>query len=97
MDDLIADFLTETNESIADLDVALVKLEQTPDDKETLSLIFRLVHTIKGTCGFLGLPRLENVAHAAESVLGKIRDGVLTATPGHRHADRAGGAGPHQG
>ena len=81
MDDLIADFLTETNESLADLDVALVKLERTPDDQETLSLIFRLVHTIKGTCGFLGLPRLEKVAHAAESVLGKVRDGVLVATP----------------
>src|SRR5689334_21814635 len=81
MDDLIADFLTETNESIADLDVALVKLEQTPDDKETLSLIFRLKHTIKGTCGFLGLPRLERVAHAAENVLGKVRDGALVATP----------------
>ncbi len=81
MDDLIADFLTETNESIADLDVALVKLERTPDDQATLSLIFRLVHTIKGTCGFLGLPRLEKVAHAAENVLGKVRDGVLTATP----------------
>jgi two-component system chemotaxis sensor kinase CheA len=81
MDDLIVDFLTETNESLADLDVALVKLERTPDDKETLSLIFRLVHTIKGTCGFLGLPRLEHVAHAGENVLGKIRDGVLTATP----------------
>src|SRR6202020_3682400 len=80
-DDLISDFLTETNESIADLDVALVKLERTPDDKDTLSLIFRLVHTIKGTCGFLGLPRLEHVAHAAENVLGKVRDGVLTATP----------------
>jgi two-component system chemotaxis sensor kinase CheA len=81
MDDLIADFLTETNESLSDLDVALVKLERTPDDQETLSLIFRLVHTIKGTCGFLGLPRLEKVAHAAESVLGKVRDGVLVATP----------------
>jgi two-component system chemotaxis sensor kinase CheA len=81
MDDLIADFLTETNESIADLDVALVKLERTPDDQATLSLIFRLVHTIKGTCGFLGLPRLEHVAHAAENVLGKVRDGALVATP----------------
>jgi two-component system chemotaxis sensor kinase CheA len=81
MDDLIADFLTETNESLADLDVALVKLERTPGDQATLSLIFRLVHTIKGTCGFLGLPRLEKVAHAAENVLGKVRDGVLTATP----------------
>jgi two-component system chemotaxis sensor kinase CheA len=81
MDDLIADFLTETNESIADLDVALVKLERTPDDRETLSLIFRLMHTIKGTCGFLGLPRLERVAHGAENVLGKVRDGALIATP----------------
>src|ERR1700754_486876 len=80
MDDLIADFLTESNESIADLDVALVKLERTPDDKDTLSLIFRLVHTIKGTCGFLGLPRLEHVAHAAENVLGKIRDKQLAAS-----------------
>ncbi|HLJ06433.1 MAG TPA: Hpt domain-containing protein, partial [Acetobacteraceae bacterium] len=81
MDDLLADFLTETNENLADLDVALVKLERTPDDSETLSLIFRLVHTIKGTCGFLGLPRLEHVAHAGENVLGKVRDGVLVATP----------------
>ena len=81
MDDLLADFLTETNESLADLDVALVKLEQTPDDAATLQLIFRLVHTIKGTCGFLGLPRLEHVAHAAENVLGRVRDKVLTVTP----------------
>ena len=96
MDDLLADFLTETNESLADLDVALVKLERTPDDQATLSLIFRLVHTIKGTCGFLGLPRLERVAHAAENVLGKVRDGVLTATP-DIVSRGPGGAGPDQG
>ncbi|MCW3472968.1 hybrid sensor histidine kinase/response regulator [Limobrevibacterium gyesilva] len=81
MDDLLADFLTETSESLAELDVALVKLERAPDDSETLSLIFRLVHTIKGTCGFLGLPRLERVAHAAENVLGRVRDKVLPVTP----------------
>ncbi|HST75104.1 MAG TPA: chemotaxis protein CheW [Acetobacteraceae bacterium] len=81
MDDLLAEFLTETNESLAELDVALLKLERTPDDQETLSQIFRLVHTIKGTCGFLGLPRLERVAHAGESVLGRVRDGVLIVTP----------------
>jgi two-component system chemotaxis sensor kinase CheA len=81
MDDLLADFLTETSENLADLDVALVKLERTPDDADTLALIFRLVHTIKGTCGFLGLPRLERVAHAGESVLGKVRDGALVVTP----------------
>ena len=81
MDDLLSDFLTETNESLAELDVALVTLERTPDDAETLSFIFRLVHTIKGTCGFLGLPRLERVAHAGENVLGKLRDHSLTVTP----------------
>src|SRR5471030_2269134 len=81
MDDLLSDFLTETNESLAELDVALVTLERTPDDAETLSFIFRLVHTIKGTCGFLGLPRLERVAHAGENVLGKLRDRTLTVTP----------------
>jgi two-component system chemotaxis sensor kinase CheA len=81
MDDLLADFLTETNESLAELDSALVKLERTPDDADTLSLIFRMVHTIKGTCGFLGLPRLERVAHSGENVLGKLRDKTLTVTP----------------
>jgi len=78
MDDLLPEFLAETNESLAELDLALVKLERSPDDKATLSLIFRMVHTIKGTCGFLGLPRLERVAHAAENVLGRVRDGELT-------------------
>jgi two-component system chemotaxis sensor kinase CheA len=81
MDDLLADFLTETNESLAELDVALLTLERTPDDADTLALIFRMVHTIKGTCGFLGLPRLERVAHAGENVLGKVRDRSLAATP----------------
>jgi two-component system chemotaxis sensor kinase CheA len=81
MDDLLSDFLTETNESLAEADLALVKLEQEPQHAPTLSLIFRLVHTIKGTCGFLGLPRLERVAHAAENVLGRVRDGVLPVTP----------------
>ena len=80
MDDLLVDFLTETNEGLAELDVALVKLERNPADEAMLSLIFRLVHTIKGTCGFLGLGRLEKVAHAAENVLGKLRDKQLALT-----------------
>ncbi len=80
MDDLLAEFLAETAESVAELDLALVRLEQAPDDAATLGLIFRLVHTVKGTCGFLGLPRLERVAHAAENVLGQVRDGRLTVT-----------------
>jgi two-component system chemotaxis sensor kinase CheA len=81
MDDLLADFLTETHEGLVALDVALLRLERSPGDKPTLSEIFRLVHTIKGTCGFLGLSRLERVAHAAENILGLYRDGVLTVTP----------------
>jgi two-component system chemotaxis sensor kinase CheA len=77
MDDLLNEFLIETSESISVLDGELVRLEQNPNDPELLSNIFRLVHTIKGTCGFLGLPRLEAVAHAAENVLGKFRDGDM--------------------
>jgi two-component system chemotaxis sensor kinase CheA len=81
MDDLLADFLTETHEGLVTLDAALLRLERAPQDKPTLSEIFRLVHTIKGTCGFLGLGRLEKVAHAAENVLGLYRDGVLVVSP----------------
>lgn len=81
MDDLLADFLTETHEGLTALDSALLRLERTPDDQPTLSEVFRLVHTIKGTCGFLGLSRLEAVAHAAENVLGRYRDGSLPVTP----------------
>ncbi|GAB2175385.1 chemotaxis protein CheW [Dongia sp. agr-C8] len=77
MDDLLKEFLTETSENLAVLDVELVKLEQNPNDMELLGNIFRLVHTVKGTCGFLGLSRLESVAHAGENVLGKVRDGEI--------------------
>lgn len=80
MDELLADFLTETNEGLVALDDALLRLERTPEDCQTLSEIFRLVHTIKGTCGFLGLPRLERVTHAAENLLGRYRDGQLPVT-----------------
>jgi two-component system chemotaxis sensor kinase CheA len=76
MDDLLREFLTETNESLDVVDVELVKFEQDPNNAKILDNIFRLVHTIKGTCGFLGLPRLEAIAHAAETLMGKFRDGV---------------------
>ncbi len=81
MDDLIVEFLTETNESLGELDTDLITLEQNPNDKNLISKIFRLMHTIKGTCGFLGLPRLETVAHRAENVMGRFRDGNLEVTP----------------
>lgn len=81
MDELILEFLTETNESLGEVDGQMVELERDPNNIELLSNIFRLVHTIKGTCGFLGLSRLEKVAHHAENVLGKFRDGDLEVTP----------------
>ena len=76
MDELLRDFLTETHESLDTVDVELVRFEQEPNNAEILANIFRLVHTIKGTCGFLGLPRLAALAHAAESLMGKFRDGL---------------------
>jgi len=76
MDDLLREFVTETNESLDVVDVELVRFEQEPNNAKILDNVFRLVHTIKGTCGFLGLPRLEALAHAAEALMGKFRDGV---------------------
>jgi two-component system chemotaxis sensor kinase CheA len=76
MDDLLREFVTETNESLDVVDVELVRFEQDPNNAKILANIFRLVHTIKGTCGFLGLPRLEALAHAAETLMGKFRDGL---------------------
>ena len=76
MDDLLREFLTETHESLDVVDVELVRFEQDPNNAKILDNIFRLVHTIKGTCGFLGLPRLEALAHAAETLMGKFRDGL---------------------
>src|SRR3712207_572811 len=81
MDDLLREFLTETSEHLDTVDVELVRFEQDPNNEKILSNIFRLVHTIKGTCGFLGLPRLEALAHAAETLMGKFRDGMAVTTP----------------
>jgi two-component system chemotaxis sensor kinase CheA len=81
VDELLVEFLTESAENLAALDIELVKLEQEPNTPGLLANIFRLVHTIKGTSGFFGLPRLETLAHAAEDVLGRFRDGELVVTP----------------
>jgi two-component system chemotaxis sensor kinase CheA len=80
VDELLAEFLTEMAEKLTALDLELVKLEQDPQSPGLLANIFRLVHTIKGTSGFIGLPRLELLAHAAENVLGRFRDGELVVT-----------------
>ena len=81
MDDLLEEFLTEAIEGIETLDAELVDLEQRPNDPELIGNIFRVLHTIKGTSGFLDLPRLGALAHAGENVLGKFRDGELEVTP----------------
>src|SRR6267154_2916156 len=76
MDDLLREILTETNESLDTVDNQLVRFEQDPNNAKILDNVFRLVHTIKGTCGFLGLPRLEALAHAGETLMSKFRDGM---------------------
>src|SRR5918999_3411961 len=80
MDELLREFLTETSESLDTVDLELVRFEQDPNNAKILGNIFRLVHTIKGTCGFLGLPRLEALAHAAETLMGKFRDGMAVTS-----------------
>ena len=79
MDDLLQEFLSETGENLDTVDRELVRFEQDPNDREILRNIFRLVHTVKGTCGFIGLPRLEALTHAAESVIGQFRDGAVVS------------------
>lgn len=81
MDELIEDFLVETKEGLEILDNDLVTLEKDPENKEIIGNVFRVMHTIKGTCGFLGLARLESIAHAGENVMDKVRDGTINAEP----------------
>lgn len=79
--EIVLEFLTESNENLARLDQEMVELEQHPGDKNLLASVFRTIHTIKGTCGFLGFSRLESLAHAGESLLSQLRDGHLALTP----------------
>lgn len=81
MDDLLGEFLSETMESLCDLEQKLMQLENDPDNSDIIRDIFRVLHTIKGTCGFLGLQRLEKLAHVSESLLGKLRDNELKVGP----------------
>ncbi len=74
-EEIVREFLIETHENLARLDQELVELEKRPTDAELLASIFRTVHTIKGTCGFLGFSRLEQIAHHAETLLSQLRDG----------------------
>jgi two-component system chemotaxis sensor kinase CheA len=75
------EFLIESHENLDQLDADLVGLEEAPAPAEALGRIFRTLHTIKGSCSFLGFPHLEAVAHAGENLLGKLRDGKLELNP----------------
>jgi two-component system, chemotaxis family, sensor kinase CheA len=76
-DDLISEFLVESYENLDHLDQALVELEKDPRDAGNLASIFRTIHTIKGTCGFLGFSKLESITHVGENLLSRLRDGAL--------------------
>lgn len=76
-DELIGEFLAECNEGLERIEQGLVVLEAQPDDTPTLTEVFRILHTIKGTCGFLGFGQLEKVAHGGENLLSLLRDSVL--------------------
>ncbi|MHC4940351.1 MAG: chemotaxis protein CheA [Planctomycetota bacterium] len=80
-DDLLTEFLEESHEHLARLEVDLVALESDAGNPELLASAYRALHTLKGNCGFLALPRLERMAHAAESLLAKLRDDELELTP----------------
>jgi two-component system chemotaxis sensor kinase CheA len=76
-DDIVKEFLIESYENLDRLDRDLVMLEKSPDDREILASVFRTIHTIKGTSGFLAFNKLGAVAHVGESLLGRLRDGQL--------------------
>jgi two-component system, chemotaxis family, sensor kinase CheA len=81
MDDLREEFIAETRETLEVLAAQLVQWEKTPEDHSLVDSVFRFVHTVKGSCGFLDLPRLLKLSHAAEEVLSAARDGLLAPTP----------------
>jgi len=79
--DIVKDFLIESHENLDRLDRELVELEKNPANKGALASIFRTIHTIKGTCGFLRFNKLEKLTHVGENLLSRLRDGALTLTP----------------
>jgi two-component system chemotaxis sensor kinase CheA len=79
--EIVGEFLLESHENLDQIDRDLVDLEQEPNSRDLISRIFRAIHTIKGTSGFLAFSRLEKLAHAGESLLSRLRDGVQPVTP----------------
>ncbi len=79
--DVIREFLVESHENLARLDQELVEIEKRPKEQSLLASIFRTIHTIKGTCGFLGFSTLERITHQAENLLSQLRDGQRELNP----------------
>jgi len=80
IDEIVKEFLVESYENLDLLDRAMVELEKDPRHKASLDNVFRTIHTVKGTCGFLAFSRLEKLAHSGENLLSRIREGVLPLT-----------------
>src|SRR5271154_3808000 len=80
-DEIVREFLVEGNENLDTLDRELIQLEKDPRNRATLASVFRTIHTIKGTCGFLGFTKLEAVAHVGENLLSRLRDLELLLNP----------------
>jgi two-component system chemotaxis sensor kinase CheA len=78
---IIREFLAESLENLAQVEHDLVVLERDPEDRKRLAGIFRAIHTIKGTCGFFGLAKVEALSHAGENLLSRLRCGELRFTP----------------
>ncbi len=94
IDEIVQEFLVESHENLDQLDRDLVALEREPDSRDLLGSIFRTIHTIKGTSGFLAFGSLEAVTHVGENLLARLRDGKMSMTPAdHRRAARHGRPG----
>jgi two-component system chemotaxis sensor kinase CheA len=78
VDEVVAEFLMESHENLDQLDNDFIALEEHPHDRALLASVFRTIHTIKGTCGFLGFSQLESLTHAGEHLLSQLRTGALT-------------------
>src|SRR5271169_1477455 len=81
MEEIVKEFLAESDEGLDRLERDLVELEHNPTSSQLLAEIFRAVHTIKGSSGMLGYRKLESVAHAGEGLLGALREGKLALNP----------------
>lgn len=80
MDEILNEFLIETSEALDQVDRDLVALEESPENKDRLDNILRVVHSLKGTSGFLGLHQLESITHIGENLMTRLRDGSISLT-----------------